>query len=330
MKKIIIFLLVGLVLIIGTVVIFNISNNKNSQNSVKGNDSLSEDELKHGNEEDDYKFPEQIERENLTKGKLQKIDNITDYYILKNCVEKFMLSYFELYQEGTEKSIAANNLYNLLDESYIKQKNIEVDNVSEKIKEIKESEVRINTIFYMTEYEGMYAYFVNLNLRDIKTSEIYNCDIIIVIDKVNFTFSALLDDYVKMYYEEFNIEKEVEFPFVKEIKKNENNQFRPLPTSYNDYAADMFEQIRYDMIYNTERAYKLLEENFRKEKFPEISDFKKYVDENYKEIWTLKYGSHTFTIKENYLEYICKDKGNTIKFIINEESIMEYKYSFEK
>ncbi len=139
-------------------------------------------------------------KENLIlEQKLYGLESVTDYYTVRSCIIKYYIYYQSLYDDNSEisKDERINNLYSLLDKSYIEKYGITLENIENKFNtKINETEVFIDDVLYLKE-NNIYTFFVKGNVRDLKINVFKEISFIVRLDTNNETFSLFLEDYIK-------------------------------------------------------------------------------------------------------------------------------------
>ena len=74
---------------------------------------------------------------------------------------------------------------------------------------------------------------------------------------------------------------------------------------------------------DSEKAYNLLDSEYREEKFSNLNDFEQYINENKEEIENLTVKDCTINYTDSYTKYYVLDSDNN-SYIIKEDSIMNY------
>lgn len=271
------------------------------------------------------------EYQEATKMKLQKVQGMTEYYTVLNCVNKFYVYYSSIYDPSSEISPEASvsKIYKLLDESYIKKYNVTEESLKNKLIPISiDVEVNVEDMLYATMYENISVYLVSGQIRDRLTNEYENFNIMVVLDSNNYTFSLYLQDYIKEYgYDKLKEGDEFAYNYSSGITANEMNGYVNSKVKYAEYVEDMIEQIREYMLYQPQKAYELLNEEFKKETFSSYDKFEKFIETNKKEIFTLTYGSYALEYVDEMVTYRCVDKTNNFTIVIQTPNAVDYMYS---
>lgn len=107
------------------------------------------------------------------------------------------------------------------------------------------------------------------------------------------------------------------------VKRTDYNTVNFENSTNGRIAEELFEEYRFKLIYDTENAYKKLDEIYSETKFNDIGDFKNYVKNNMSKIMGAVLDKYQVTQKEDYIQYVCMDdKGKYYIFRIN--SMVDY------
>lgn len=261
----------------------------------------------------------------LPMGEVIDVENIDTFVT----VESILNSYVNY---NINKDVSA--IINVLDESYIKENQIEKENIFSKIEEIqgfplimindmkqKDSSINVTTFFIDYNLEDDTVNFTGEALKDAPsyyTTQKKNSKIVINVDNKNNTYTVLPN-----YTEENNIQN------IEEIKKNDSNVFVFQTLNKQDIAKKYMENFINKIIFDVDNSYNLLEENYKKSKFDNIDNYKKYINEHieeYRQAMLQKYKVNTTQTEST--EYICIDQfGNYYDFYVT--SPLQYKVKLE-
>ena len=255
--------------------------------------------------------------EGWKKNQVYKLESITDFYTIRNIINKYYSYYYSLYDENSEltKSEILNNLYSILDKKYIEKYNLTLDNIESKFPiKVNEVDVNLEKVLYITNNDNMFVYFVCGNVRDTRTNEYSDFNMIVSLDVINKTFSIMLQDYYdEMNYCNINEGEIINYNFSYHIEVNAVNKYKPHEYSFKEYVNDMFEEIRKYIIYNPEKAYSLLNKN---NIFSSYNEFKEFIEDNYREIFIMTLDSYVLEYKDDSVIYNCKEKYNNFNVLI--------------
>ena len=141
---------------------------------------------------------------------------------------------------------------------------------------------------------------------------------IVRIDLDNETF--LIEELDGNYTDINQIDLETDMT---QIPNSGNNVFEYITINIREVCQIYLENFWELELNNPEEAYNLLDSEYRKEKFPNFSNFEQYIDENKEEIENLTITDCTINYTDSYTEYYVVDSDNN-SYTIKEDSIMNY------
>ena len=259
---------------------------------------------------------------------LQRVSNRNDYYVAKKCLEKFYMSYAEIFNEENtntnQKQEYINSVYNILDSDYINYKKITNNNIEQKLEKIDRNSVNITDMYVVQKNSYMYAYFVYGNIIDKTTNNMQPISIIIKADLSNGTYKILLSDYVNEKYNNIKIGDSVNIYIPEKIENNKYNTFIYESISDSTYIKDMFDNYLENMLYNTKVAYDMLNQDYKERKFGSIDAFNRYIAQNKDKIErTYKEGTYNnsdFKTLKEYNDFMFQNSNLGIKnYLINKD-----------
>lgn len=251
---------------------------------------------------------------------LSKVTNVSNYYAVKSCVDKF----YSYYAMSFENNSYSENLYNILDTEYMTFKNITKDNILKQLPKINNSVIDIENMYVSEQQNDMYIYIVDGALREKATSQITNFRIMINIDSSNRTFSVLLDDYIKSKYPKLNLNDKLTVNVSSIPIKGTDNLYEFNNISESTYVSDLFSKYKEEILFNTNFAYDNLDEEYRNKRFGSLEEFNKYVKSNVKNNVTMKVSKYNKTVNDGITQYVCLDQ-NGKEYIFKETAVMDYK-----
>lgn len=264
--------------------------------------------------------------------RVTRVDNVNEYYDVQTCVKKFYELYKDVYygenfyenltnEEFKQRSLEI--LYNMLDKEYIEKYSITKDNISEKVGEVLNATLQINDIYRIKKNDDIAMYIVYSEQVDNVNNKIEDLNLMVKIDSSRNTFGILLDNYI--VDQGFNNIKENQKYNVElsNILANSTNKFTSADVGQVEYVEDMFEDYRYSMMYNRNRAYSLVNEETKNNKFNTFDSYSNYIKDNIKNIVTMKIKTYKVNEQEKYTDYEYVDTyGNQYTFRVT--SPMKY------
>lgn len=262
---------------------------------------------------------------------IQNVDIRNNFYAVQTCLNKFYTYYFETtntsgnYVVDEEQSSSnISYMYSMLDEEYIEFKNITEENMIDNIPKLNNSTIQITKMYVSQRTPDIAVYFVygyfNDRVNNVQTN-FYN---ILKMDMLNDTFKIILQDLAESKYSNIEIGKNIEIEEFTEIK-NENNAniFEYEIISDEEYAEDLFNQYKQNLIYNRRLAYEQLDNEYREKRFPTYEEFEVYVERNSKRNVLMQIDKYQKNVYEGYTQYICVDVTGKY-YIFNETYVAEY------
>ena len=248
--------------------------------------------------EDDNKYNE-----------ISKLEDVNYFFSIEN-----NLNIIPIYIEENN----SNALYNLLNEKYIENNDIYIDNVISKFEEY------IYTIFdvtnvYVTNKDNLYKYFIKCNIR--KNAYEENADVItteyIVLNYDEKIMSYNIEFISNKKYEEYiSGKKEVSF---EKIKTNNFNQFTYKNITDSTLATYYLNNF-IDMIYEDSKlAYSRISPESKEKYFKTYNEFLSFIKNNNNMFNDIQISSYNISGKICY----CVDNYNN-EYRFNTEAVSEY------
>lgn len=246
--------------------------------------------------------------------KLAAVSEYNDYFSIVSSVNKYVN-----YASSNNKEA----IYSLLDEDYISNNEITIDNVLDKIITYPiNTSVKASTITSVNVMNN-YIYYLKGSIIQNNYDSTKEIDdgfqIIILKDLNNLTVSFYPIDNKTDYTKIINKIKKIS------INSNDYNKVNnPSIVTKEEicslYLSDYIEKVRNDIT----SSYSLLSDSMKKQaEFDTIDSYKQYMNSNIKQISTSADKCLMEKIKNNRVYSVIDKNGN--KFVFNEESIMNYK-----
>lgn len=264
--------------------------------------------------------------------RVTRVDNVNEYYNVQTCVKKFYELYKDVYygenfyenltnEEFKQRSLEI--LYNMLDKEYIEKYSVTKDNISEKVGEVLNATLQINDIYRIKKNDDIAMYIVYSEQVDNVNNKIEDLNLMVKIDNSRNTFGILLDNYIVdqgfnniKENQKYNIE-------LSNILANSTNKFTAADIDQVTYVENMFEDYRYSMMYNRNRAYSLVNEETKNNKFNTFDSYNEYIKNNIKSIVIMEIKTYKVNEQEKYTDYEYVDTyGNQYTFRVT--SPMKY------
>lgn len=262
---------------------------------------------------------EQLNR-NIEKVKLDE-----DYYAVKTCIDLYYSTINKLNSNsGASESIDyASIILELLNEDYINLYNLDKDKIYDVFENYKYTSFNIHEMYVKDNIgDNKIAYFVYG--KEISEKEINNnYGYLVIFDTNNGTFSLSPYEYMKQKgYADANNLENIEINTDTIINK-EHNTYSYIKISNEKIADNLFLDYKINAINDIQRAYDLLDKEYRDKRFSSFENFQKYVTENKEMINASLLNKYTVNEHEEYTEYICIDNYGKY-YIFHETTPMNY------
>lgn len=271
----------------------NIKNNQNLTNTTKNDISNN------------------VTQNNITNNQeiseLRDVEDRNDFYTVKSCIEKF-ISYI------VNKDNEA--IYNLLDETYINQKNITENNALNSVEKITEGQVFTVKQMKVATTEKKAIFTVNGTRREDKTNSRGN--------EIEFNATVIMDTSRKTFSiipGILNVKNS--YQLVGNNEENEYNKYVRTQIDNQTMSNIYFVTYKSEMLYNLQNAYSLLDEEYSEKRFKDFSSYKLYIESNIEKIKKANLVKYSVETYDNYNIYICTDQYNNY-YVFKERAIMKY------
>lgn len=288
---------------------------------------------------------EEIQQDVLVNEKsLDDTVEVKDYFIIKNAIEKFYSNCAKLdadendiVQYATklskqewnknkdalieeEQKQAADVILAILDSSYINEFDINKQNIKEKFNLRNDVKVFLEKVtkISMSNSEDVISYLTSGYYVDIEESKSINFELVVNLNTLNNAYSILTEEYLKKH-EYTNINKNLSF----KIDNNGYNVFEDKEIEDKDIATEFFYNYKYNMLYNNEKAYSMLETSYKDKRFENLQNYKEYINDNYNNLENSVLTKYQIEENENGKKYICLDNFENY-YIFNVKNIMDY------
>lgn len=284
-KKVLLVMGIVVVLLIIIIIILLINNTKNEQQNtdIIGGGTYGDKE---------------------TQTDKELVENTTVFFTVENCINDYV-SYI---QEQDNKAI-----YNLLDENYVKNNKININNVKDYIENFNSNEMFIATKMYEQRKENINTYIV----EGLKDDSEYNTNLYYIVEfdinKSTYNITPLFDNNYKNL-DDINVETEAYT-----IKENENNVFKYYRISNEAVAEKYLNYYTKLARQNPEKAFSLIDENYRKERFKDFETYKNYSNRMSNKYDNLNIVGDSYEVLSDSTKYILKDSENEVYTIVAKE-----------
>ncbi len=271
---------------------------------------------------------------NIVENNVQTVKDSALFYTIENCIKKYEgyvnTNYEKQVDERNLPSLAASYgfstqedknsaIMNFLDQDYIKENNINKNNLNNFIEETNNEDIivtalKINKLESDNSEVNSYSVYAKKSDGDNEKNIYY----IIKLDESNeaFCIYPLNKNYKNI--DEINVKNQT-----KNIEKNNQNAIIQSDVSDAEITTKYFQEFKELVINKPEEAYDKLDVNYRNKRFGSLDEFKKYVNANIDDIELSQILKYLKEENDNYNEYVAKDRYENL-YIFDEESPNNY------
>lgn len=209
-------------------------------------------------------------------------------------------------------------VYNYLDIDYIKQNNITIENIQEKLGNYNNIVTIIDEINFAEVNENVRVYFIQGKNVNKETKESTKFNMTISTDSQNRTFEVYPNSYkynLKIG-EELNIKKD-------KIDNKTYNKYTYKIINDETYCLDMVRDLKDRLMYDVDGLYNKINGEYRNAKFSSMTEFRNYITKQYNKLININITKYQTLKRDNYTQYVCMDDYNN-NYIFRETAPMKY------
>lgn len=309
----IIFLMLILLVLLNSVINMYSTEEKKNNNEIDENIIINDFELNNDTIADEFPEGNIWEDENeITEDdwNLYKESDQYTYFLIKQCINKYYSS------KIIEEKLIDNDVKSLLNlEQDINNIYGKIENPNFNIDKIYRADIRVSKDIYLVYYR-----IQKDNVSCLKSA------MAIKVDVKNYTFSIYPYEYLKEKgYLNLGENDKIILDNIEDMEENAFNRYRVDEIKTNDkaYANELFERLRFDINYDLDHLYNILNEEYKNEKFKTKEEFINYINKNKKEFDTEQLLSFNVNNYIDYKQYIISGK-NEVEYIFNFYNPLDY------
>lgn len=298
--------------------------------------------LKNKIKKNDKKIYDEYSNKTNTENGFSDVDDYTTYYTVKEAInnyliymkeingdqyidkEKINMTDDEINKALQDEGITA--IKSILDKKYIEDMSINDSLIKSNQNRYKKNGNYNKDETYDLDIEEATKTYINENITLVLVKAKLNdidINMLVKLDRLNNTYSIFLEDYIKKYNYSRDMKKEDVNIDGTIIEANDYNSHIKVDTSEMNIVSQYFSEYRMKMLNYTEKAYELLDENYKDEKFGNYENFKNYVVNNQNKILYASINKYQIYENEGVKEYVCID-NNGKYYIFNEKTVIDY------
>ena len=278
-----------------------ICNNNTNQDKINESQDISE---------------EQQESPDTTPYELEDLKEDNIFFLLSDIIQNYYNNLNKQNIVGYSQEERAEYIYNILTPHYIDANNISKENVFKTINQINQ-EVEYTPIGAKVKVKDSYTiYSMHGLLEDIQNNNQYlgEQSFYICVDNKNHTYGI----------EPINDETNIEEIQTSKIESNDINKFQANIMNIQEIIDKYMLNYKKMMLYYPERAFSLLDEEYRNIRFGgDVNQYKEYVDRYREELELIRLDSYLINTYKDYTEYVCRDQHKNL-YIFDISATMKY------
>jgi len=254
------------------------------------------------------------------------------YFDIKTCMQKYVdninikNSKYYLYDRTNNKVITTDeieikqNIYNLLSNKYIAEKNLTVENLYDNVETLQENATYLPIevkLIQDGDIKSFLTYGFAHSTEDYsvigKLFTIVNINVV----ESKFSIEPLYGDYTSI--------NEISIKSLEEtITANNGNLFNMTKLTPHSHPTEYINIYKSLALGEPERLYNLLDEEYRNERFENYDEFKNYIEKNKLKIQRARLEKYKVDVTENESRYICIDQNKNYYVINQKEMFQDY------
>lgn len=260
------------------------------------------------------------------------------YFDIKACMQKYVdninikNSKYYLYDRTNNKLIVTDeneikqNIYNLLSDKYITEKNITIENLYDNVETLQEEAMYLPIEAGLIQ-DGNIKSFATYGL--VQSTKDYSviCKLFSIVNiNVNegkFSIEPLYGDYTGI--SEILIKNPEQT-----ITGNAENRFSMTKITSESYPTEYINIYKSLALGAPEKLYSLLDEEYKKARFENFDEFKEYIEKNKTKIQGTRLDKYKVDVNGNTVRYICIDQYKNYYIINQKEILQDYTIMLDK
>lgn len=241
-----------------------------------------------------------------TKFKREKVSNSTVFYTVEDCINFYI---------DSVKAEEKDKIFELLDEKYINENNINQENVLKYVEKPKNSFIALD--MYESELNNVCSYIV----EGVENDGIYNTKMYfrVGLDTNNFSFN-IMPLSAKKYN---SIDEIEESESIAEIPNNDANSYQYNRIRENEIIEKILKYYCNLTVNNAKKAYDMLEQKYREKRFDKYSEFQAYIKKRSENLKQARVAGYSVKEEENKKTYTVVDQDGRV-YIFKQKSIMNF------
>lgn len=222
-----------------------------------------------------------------------------------------------------ERETAQNTIYDMLSKKYIDEFDVKTEDMK-KLSLDKNTESVIDRMHVIQNSFDVSTYFVDLTDINTENSSSKQRKIAVSVDFLNNTFMIFPEEYCEKHnFNNLEIGDKIDDFSIDSIEANDENMFESRIAQENEVALEYYNNYHIYEMYNLEKAYNMLNNDYKNKRFGTLENYKKYIDENRNDIEEKVVTKYQVVGDEGEKQYICVDSDNKY-YVFNQKTISNY------
>lgn len=292
--------------------------------------SITKSPYEHEIDIEDEEVKENIKTE---KEKVESVEDRERIYMVEQCISSYLdtininnSSYYMYDESGNKEKFTDENeiILNLLTKEYISENKITKDNLDNYIEKLDEDVFFIPLQMKYINNGDIYQYAMIGYITDFDYNIIKNVGFIVNLDmSATKIGSPDLSFTIEPINGEINNIDEVQLEIkLTSVEKNDYNIVQYISTNTEEDCKRYLDYYKKLALSNPEEAYNRLDEEYRNLRFGSLDGYKKYIEENKKDIQSIQITQYMSNDENGVKQNIAKDKYGKI-YIFEGKNLMD-------
>lgn len=277
--------------------------------------------------EEERNIEDETVRESIKeeKEKLEGVEGRERIYMIQQCISSYLgiintnnSSYFLYDENGNPQKFANENdrILNVLSKEYINENKITAENVDNYIQKLNTNVFFVPLQMRYINNGYVYKYAMTGYLTDFDYNIIQNATFIVNFDMSGTTTGEDVTFSIEPIYEEIKDIEELELGSVpNSVEKNDDNIITYIVSNSEEDCTRYLDYYKKLVLSNPEKAYSILDEEYRNARFGSLDAYKQYIEENREDIKVIRISQYMQNVENETVQDIAKDKyGKTYIF----------------
>ena len=250
-----------------------------------------------------------------------------EFYLVKNIILRYLARIERIHDAELEEELRQSEremAYNMLSDRYTREFNIDVDNIETQVFSFTEKDsANVGRILYAYLTADVKLYYISATIMN--TEETNELNFLVKIDYNNETFSIYLNNYLERNdYQDIEIGDRITFD-TGSIEDRVYNRYFETSVDDEELMIDYFNMFANYARYDIQRAFNLLDQEYRELRFTSVGEFESFInrniarmnERNLDDYWIFEYDDHTmYVMRDTYGNYYIFKATSVMQFTV--------------